>query len=780
MPILEQTLRINDIMTRPLRNITASMNILISNFERLQRVSANPIDVAGMQTAREHIAKANVQLDQVEQSIKQSNQAQQGFNRSLRSGADAAGALWNKIKGVAVAAGGLFGAKQILGLSDQLTGAQARLNLIVDDGGSVAALEKKIMASAQRSRAGYLDTMQSVSKLGLLAGDAFSSNDEMIRFAELMNKNFIIAGASTSEQQNAMYQLNQAMASGRLQGDEYRSIIENAPLLAQSIEDYMRNVQRAQGTLKDWSSQGLLTADVIKNALFSSADEIEERFSQMPMTGAQIWSQIKNAAIEAFQPVSEQWNQLLNSREFQRDVNGVLQDLSSLSSGAVTLFGQVVNAARNLGQTLKGPLQIGGKLLGGMIQNWRVILPLVTSAVIVHKGYNVVVKAQEGLETLSAAKKALKTSATVAETAATTTATGAQIGYNAALLACPTTWIVMGITAIGAALIGTTLLMKDSTASVKQWGESLAEETARANEQIDENAKQEMVAAEKAKALYENFETLYGKAERTAKEIDEMRSITNQLNNIIPNLNANFDSTSSGLEKLTGKLKEATSAFYDFSYAQAMQKAYQEKVDVAAKNIVEAQEKKNSLMKDKGKVYEQQEAYKIGLASGAYSTESGQRGLASEATKAQNYLIGLNMKNSAINRDISEVDKIITDNEKNLKSYFSNIESFRKKIDGFGNRFDIETDPSGNNYLGDIAANTARTADALDIADEDLKYIRDLAERDIIDRTTVASITVDMGGVTNQLTSDMDIDGVMEVMANHLRDNLVVAAEGVH
>ena len=778
MATLSQSIRIYDGMSGPLRHITRAMNILIGDFQRLQSVSSNPIDTVGLKVARQELAQATVKLDQMENSIKQSNQAQQGFNRSLRGGADAAGNLWNKIKGVAVAAGGLMGAKQIFGLSDQLTGAQARLNLIVDDGGSVAALEQKIMASAQRSRAGYLDTMESVSKLGLLAGKAFSSNDEMIRFAELMNKNFVVAGASTQESSAAMYQLNQAMASGRLQGDEYRSIIENAPLLAQSIEDYMRNVQRAQGTLKDWSSQGLLTADVIKNALFSSADEIEERFSQMPMTGAQIWSQIKNAAIEAFQPVSEQWNQLLNSREFQRDVNGVLQDLSSLSSGAVTLFGQVVNAARNLGQALKGPLQIGGKLLGGMIQNWRIILPLVTSAVLVHKGFNTVVKIQEGLETLSAAKKAIKATATIADAAATTTATGAQIGYNAALLACPMTWVVMGITAIGAALIGATLLMKDSTSSIKQWGKSLTEETVRANQQIDDNAKQEMVAAEKAKALYENFETLYGKAERTAKEIDEMRSITNRLNNIIPNLNANFDSTSSGLEKLTGKLKEATNAFYDFSYAQAMQKAYQEKVDVAAKNIVEAQERKNSLMKDKGKVYEQQEAYKIGLASGAYSTESGQRGLASGATKAQNYLIGLNMKNSAINKDISEVDKIIADNEKNLKSYFSNIESYQSKIDSFGDRFN--PDPGENNYLGDIAANTARTADALDIADEDLKYIRDLAERDIIDRTTVASITVDMGGVTNQLASGMDIDGVMEGLANHLSEKLVVAAEGVH
>ncbi len=762
MSTLSQSIRIYDGMSGPLRHITRAMNIVISNFERLQHVSATPIDVAGMQAAREHIAKANVQLDQVEQSIKQSNQAQQGFNRSLRSGADAAGALWNKIKGVAVAAGGLFGAKQILGLSDQLTGAQARLNLIVDDGGSVAALEQKIMASAQRSRAGYLDTMQSVSKLGLLAGKAFSSNDEMIRFDELMNKNFVIAGASTSEQQNAMYQLNQAMASGRLQGDEYRSIIENAPLLAQSIEDYMRNVVKAEGTMKDWSSEGLLTATVIKNALFSSADEIEQRFAQMPMTGAQIWAQIKNAATEAFQPVSEQWNQLLNSREFQRDVNGALQDLSSLSSGAVTLFGQIVNSARNLGQALKGPLQVGGKLLGGMIQNWRIILPLITSAVLVHKGFNAVVKIQEGLETLSAAKKAIKATATLADAAATTTATGAQIGYNTALLACPITWFVGGIALVGGSLLGISLLMRDSISDVREWSKSLEESTQNAYKQIEDNAKQEMVAAEKAKLLYENFETLYGKAERTAKEIDEMRSITEQLNSIIPNLNAQFRDEASAIDNLKNKLYDATEAFLTFSRAQALAKAYQEKMEVAAQNIADSEERKSQLQEKLEKATVNKNSVNTNLPYISRMQLQGYYGLDA----------------SGYSGEIKVVQNTIDKYTKEFDNYFNKMVDQTKIANGFGDMF--ETDPGGNDYLGDIAANTARTADALDIADEDLKYIRDLAERDIIDRTTVASITVDMGGVTNQLTSDMDIDGVMEVMANHLRDNLVVAAEGVH
>jgi tape measure domain-containing protein len=186
----------------------------------------------------------------------------------MNKGAANGNKLLSSIKKMAAAYISVRAATEVLGLSDAMSLAESRLSLIVDDGGSVQELENKIYASAQRSRANYQDTINTVSKLGLLAGKAFSGNDEIIAFQELMNKNFIIGGASAQEQASAMYQLTQAMASGRLQGDEYRSIIENAPLLAKAIEDYMVNVQGVEGTMKDWASEGMLTADVIKAALF--------------------------------------------------------------------------------------------------------------------------------------------------------------------------------------------------------------------------------------------------------------------------------------------------------------------------------------------------------------------------------------------------------------------------------------------------------------------------------------------------------------------------------
>lgn len=218
-------------------------------------------------------------------------------------GARGVKSAWSGVPGIIRTAMGYLSLRAVTSLSDSVTSTTARLNLMNDGLQTTAQLQEQIMASANRARASYLETAQVVSKLGILAGKAFGSNTELIAFAELMNKNFVVGGAGAMEQASAMHQLTQAMASGRLQGDEYRSIIENAPLLARAIEDYMVNVRQAEGSMKDWASAGLLTADVIKEALFSSADEVEARFRQMPMTFSQVATLAGNALLKVFDPV---------------------------------------------------------------------------------------------------------------------------------------------------------------------------------------------------------------------------------------------------------------------------------------------------------------------------------------------------------------------------------------------------------------------------------------------------------------------------------------------
>lgn len=362
--------------------------------ERAARAADTATNAAGRNTA-EYFDRASRSVQNAADNVNDFSRRQQDAERQ----ASMIGDVWQRIKGYIGAAGAAFSLSKLVGLSDTLAGNKARLELIVDDGGSVDELNKKIYASAMRARASYTDTTATISRLGLLAGDAFNSNDEMIAFTELMNKNFTIGGASTQEQSSAMYQLTQAMASGRLQGDEYRSIIENAPLLAKAIEDYMRNVQGAEGAMKDWSSEGLLTADVIKAALFSTADEVETRFARIPMTWGQVWTMASNIAIRALNPLLSAINWLANNISVIGPV--------VLGLGTAFLVFQVAAHWTQIASAAMG-------IYNGLV-NFLTI------------GYGVL-------------------------TGSTAAASAAQFTYNSALLASPVTWVVMMLAVLVAAL----------------------------------------------------------------------------------------------------------------------------------------------------------------------------------------------------------------------------------------------------------------------------------------------------------------------------------------
>ena len=298
MASIKQTLTLQDKMSRVLVNMTRTMD---NTLKMMKQVKGANFDETFNEAAQSAAIAKN--------ALNEYNDSLEEMKKHSQNASSSSGMLGKAIKGLITG----YTALKVMETSDTLSSNRSRLDLIKREGEAVDDLTAKIYASAQASRAGYVDTMSSVTKLGLTAKDAFSSTDEIIRFTELMNKNFVIGGASATEQASAMYQLTQAMSSGRLQGDEYRSIIENAPLLAKSIENYMRNVQGATGSMKDWASQGLLTSDVIKAALFSAADETEERFNKMPMTFAQAWTSFKNSALRAFEPVFQMLSKLLQA-----------------------------------------------------------------------------------------------------------------------------------------------------------------------------------------------------------------------------------------------------------------------------------------------------------------------------------------------------------------------------------------------------------------------------------------------------------------------------------
>lgn len=230
----------------------------------------------------------------------------------------------------------LFGSvRKVLDWSDELSLTQSRLNLINDGTQTTIDLQNKLYQAAQRSRGSYTDMANSVSKLGLLAGDAFKNNDEMIAFSEMMNKSFKVSGAGQQEISAATYQLTQAMASGKLQGDEFRSIMENAPMLADAIAKYMG---KSKGELRDLAAEGAITSDIIKNALFSAADDINAKYEQMPKTFGDAMNSMKNTAQRYMQPVADKIAEMLNSERFQTILSGILNGIRTFAGVALIIL----------------------------------------------------------------------------------------------------------------------------------------------------------------------------------------------------------------------------------------------------------------------------------------------------------------------------------------------------------------------------------------------------------------------------------------------------------
>ena len=705
MATIRSQMVLNDGISGVLKRITNGLSTTLNAFEQVQRASGRAVDVTQIQAARAALAEANRDVDNMAEAYRRAAQQEEVLNRGLRNGASAADGLLGKVKGIVTTLAAGAGAKAVLGLSDQLASSSARLALIVDDGGSVDALEQKIMASAQRSRASYLGTMQTISKLGLQAGDAFNSNDELIRFTELLNKNFVIGGSSATEQAAAMYQLTQAMGSGRLQGDEYRSIIENAPMLAGAIEEYMRNVQGATGAMKDWSSEGLLTADVIKAAVFNSADEVEARFQQMPMTWGQVWTQMQNKAIAAFDPVLSKLNQVANSERFETVTDGIVSGLATIAAVAGVVLDLLIS---------------GGSLV---VDNWSWLEPIVWGLVTAFVAYNTVALITNGLNAATALAEGVKAAALAMSTGATFAATVAQYGLNAALLACPITWIVLLIIALVAAFYA-------AVAAINHFAGTSLSATGIV-----------MGAFAVAGAFIVNL--ILGVVNFVIGIGVELYNLIATFANFFANVfndpvGAIINLFAGMFDFILGIVQSAASLIdtvlgTDMSSAVAgFRNTVATKVEEIVGDQVEVMEKLNASDYQIQRI-EYGDAWAAGNSLG--------RGIEDAVGGLFNFDLGA------------------------AENY------------GADSPFALD-DISNNAAL--TAANTGATADALTATTEELEYLRDIAERDAINRFTTAEVKIDMTGMQNRIEGGADLDGVISALTDGFTEALLTAAEGVH
>jgi len=698
-----------DGVTSPLQSMHKAMGVVLNTFEAMQQASGRAVDTAAIREAREEWAKAGTAFDAIEENIRNANNEQQKFNNSIHGGNNAANGLLSTIKKVAVAAGGIAGINKVLNISDELASTKARLNLLVDDGGSVEELEKKIMASAQRSRSVYFDTASAVAKLGLNAGNAFNGDmDQVIAFMEQVNKQFVIGGATAQEQSNAMIQLTQAMAAGALRGEELNSILDGAPGIARAIEKYMGI---AEGSIKSVAQEGKVTAEVVKNAMFAMADETNAKFDSMPKTWAQIWAGMKNQALSMFAPILTKINQIANSSKFQQVTTALINGLAGVANIASSVLDILISIA------------------SVVVDNWSWIQPIIMGIVAAMLIYNGVALATNIIMGIQATAKAVHAAATAMEAGATFTATVAQQGLNAALLACPLTWIILLIIAVIAAIYA-------ACAAVAKF-------TGIANSGFG-------VICGGIMVVISFFKNLGLSVANIALGIWNAlgacaSNIGTAFHNVISNVQGWFYNLLSTALTVVAGICEALNKlpFVEFDYSGITSKAS----EYAAKSA---------------EAYGNVEEYKSvadAFNEGMSTFDTFQHGWAADAfASGAAWGDGVADKVSGM-FDFSALDSMGADS-----------------LDAFNLGNDLDS-IYGN--TGDIANNTAATADALDIAEEDLAYLRDIAEREAINRFTTAEIKVEQHN-ENHISSEMDIDGIMDAWTENFAERLAVSAEGVH
>lgn len=435
-------------MENELQDIKAKIAVelpesLNSTFQGLQKLvtrlmrSIDTLDGMTQSSAAEseQLASALRRVSTLEQQI---TRQQSETNRQIKAGGSASRSWRDELQNVASAYYLIQGALRGLGstttVMDDYVNTQARLDLINDKLQTTAELQDKIFASADRARGSYADMAAVIGRMGTLAGDAFTSNDELIAFTELMQKSFRVGGSGTTEQQAGMYQLSQAMAAGKLQGDEFRSIMENAPMLAAAIADF---TGKSKGELKEMSSEGTITADIIKGAMFNAANDINTKFATMPITFGDVMNDLKNTALQSFGSVIERINGMLNSAGGAAFIANLQQQIASLAVIAENLLTWLVN------------------VYSFVAEYWPLMQPIVVAlatAFVLWKGttlaINTAIGIQSGLLIATTGLKAALTGVTLAQVDADVAATAAQWGLNAAILASPITWIILAIIAL--------------------------------------------------------------------------------------------------------------------------------------------------------------------------------------------------------------------------------------------------------------------------------------------------------------------------------------------
>ncbi|EMK9258751.1 tape measure protein [Clostridioides difficile] len=779
MATIQTSIRIFDGMTPAFRHMTTAMNIVLSSFEQLQRTSSNAVNANSIIRAREELARAEAGFDRLERQIRESDNQQRKLNEDINKGASSTDRLVGSAKKLAATYLGIRTLGGLGNLSDQMTSTNARLGMINDGQQSDAGLNKMIFQSAERSRASYLDTAQIVSRIGMNAGKAFSSTKEIVGFAEQLNKKFVIAGASTEEMNSALLQLTQGLSSGVLRGEELNAVFESAPNIIQSIADYL---DVDIGKIRGMASEGMLTADIVKNSLLAAAEQTNAEFEKMPYTFSQIWTSIKNNAIMIFGVIQKKIEQSMSSKGFRTFIDNFINSLYVLGNVAYNIFNGIISilgspAFQSFSNTMIVGISLISQALGWIItqalnlanifaQNWSIISPVIlgiVGALTLYKTAVLGLAIANSIALLSQKWFDFQLAQTAImhdlATGATWRQIIAQYGLNAALYACPLTWVVLGIIAVISAVFILVAVYNHFA------GTSIS------------------VISLAVGAWYWLCAVVYNVISGIVNAINIcVVGIANAFRTGLYAVQCFFiDMANAGL-KAGVNLDKAFDKFAT-NLANGIIKA----VNIAVKGL-------NWLVQQINKIPgidlpQMKEFQKVNTVIGTKTTFKPiqkppepkawkpelveYKNLKSEFIKG--YDVGHQLQNKL--KDTFDISKIAEDAKKKL-----GLDDLWDKKYGLGEGIGSAglNSPLNDAAKGakDTAGNTAKMAKTMDKSQEDLKYLRDIAEQEVINRFTGVNIKIDMNN-TNNINSEADVDGIVNVLTEKLNDAMVVSAEGI-
>lgn len=713
--------------------------------QRIQQIENNPVNVRA-DNANAELEQLRMQLNQAIQEQNSLNQAMQNmdvsaandaylrlsqtvgnteryirdnvdeqgrFNQEISAGTQQANELTNTIKRAVAAYVSIQTVGKALNISDELVQTTSRLNMMNDGVQTTAELVNMVYAAAQDARGSFSQMADVVARFGNNAKDAFSSSEEVVAFADLIQKQMTIAGASTQEAANAELQLSQALGSGVLRGDELNSIFEQAPNLIQNIADYL---DVPIGKIREMAADGELSADVVKAAIFSAADDINSKFNEMPMTWGQMWQSMQNTALIAFQPVLQRLNDLANSEAFQTFIQGAIEAMATLANILLNVFDLAVSIGTFIGD------------------NWSIIAPIVYGIVAALTAYIAISAIVAAINGVMAIAEGVKAAAQMMATGATFAETAAQQGLNAALMACPLTWIIMLILALIVVIFAVCNAIAKMT-GIANSGFGVITGGVNVVIQFFKNlgltvANIALGIGNAIAALASNMMTAFHNA---------ICSVQSWFYNLLSTALSVIEGICSALNKLP---------FVEFDYSGISSAAddYAAKASEAAGNKEDYQ----SISDAFNEGFTTFDAFQDGWASDAFN-----------AGAAWGDGIADKVSNFSLSDVFGQTD---IPNVGDYTSGFSDAIANSGVGDGIGN----------------IDDNTGKIKDSLDITEEDLKYLRDIAEQEAINRFTTAEINVDMSGMQNTVNSGDDIDGFMTKLTDSVNEAVDNMTEGVH